>query len=87
MVSFIAALTLGGALLVAPAVANADSGISDCPAGDYSNSDGNCVPDPQAGGGSPPAGATAQCRDGDWSFSQHHKGTCSGHGGVADWLN
>lgn len=34
-----------------------------------------------------PAGATAQCRDGTYSFSQHHSGTCSHHGGVAMWLD
>lgn len=33
-----------------------------------------------------PAGATAICRDGDYSFSTHHSGTCSGHGGVRQWL-
>ena len=36
---------------------------------------------------SPPPGATAQCRDGSYSFSQHHSGTCSHHGGVATWLD
>lgn len=35
--------------------------------------------------GTPP-GATAVCRDGDYSFSTHHTGTCSGHGGVRQWL-
>ena len=39
-----------------------------------------------AGGGAPP-GATALCRDGSYSFSQHRSGTCSHHGGVATWLN
>ena len=34
-----------------------------------------------------PPGATAQCRDGTYSFSQHHSGTCSHHGGVARWLD
>ena len=34
----------------------------------------------------PPPGATAKCRDGTYSFSQHHSGTCSHHGGVAVWL-
>lgn len=34
----------------------------------------------------PPAGASAQCRDGSYSFSEHHRGTCSHHGGVARWL-
>ncbi len=37
--------------------------------------------------GSPPAGATALCRDGTYSFSQTHSGTCSHHGGVASWLD
>jgi hypothetical protein len=35
----------------------------------------------------PPPGATALCRDGTYSFSQHHSGTCSHHGGVATWLD
>jgi Protein of unknown function (DUF3761) len=34
-----------------------------------------------------PPGATALCRDGTYSFSQHHSGTCSYHGGVAKWLD
>ena len=33
-----------------------------------------------------PAGATARCGDGSWSFSESHRGTCSHHGGVASWL-
>jgi len=33
-----------------------------------------------------PAGATARCGDGSWSYSEHHQGTCSHHGGVATWL-
>jgi hypothetical protein len=35
----------------------------------------------------PPPGATALCRDGTYSFSAHHSGTCSHHGGVATWLD
>ena len=35
---------------------------------------------------SAPAGATARCRDGSYSFSQSRRGTCSHHGGVAAWL-
>lgn len=34
-----------------------------------------------------PVGATAQCRDGTYSYSQHRSGTCSDHGGVATWLS
>ena len=37
--------------------------------------------------GAAPPGATAQCRDGSYSYSQHHSGTCSHHGGVAVWLD
>lgn len=33
-----------------------------------------------------PAGASAQCRDGSYSFSRNRRGTCSRHGGVARWL-
>lgn len=33
-----------------------------------------------------PAGASAKCRDGSYSFSQHRRGTCSHHGGVSIWL-
>jgi hypothetical protein len=33
-----------------------------------------------------PAGATAVCRDGSYSYSQHRSGTCSRHGGVGRWL-
>ena len=30
---------------------------------------------------------TAQCKDGSTSYSEHHSGTCSGHGGVEKWLD
>ena len=33
-----------------------------------------------------PSGASARCRDGTYSFSEHHRGTCSHHGGVGSWL-
>jgi len=33
----------------------------------------------------PAAGPTAQCRDGTYSYSANHQGTCSHHGGVATW--
>jgi cytoskeletal protein RodZ len=51
----------------------------------YINVDGNFVPSPVQAP-SAPAGATAQCNDGSYSFSQHHSGTCSSHGGVKSWL-
>ena len=37
-------------------------------------------------GNTDPTGATAKCKDGTYSKSQHRSGTCSSHGGVAEWL-
>lgn len=37
-------------------------------------------------GTSVPAGATARCNDGTYSYSKHRRGTCSQHDGVAEWL-
>src|SRR4051794_22389663 len=53
--------------------------------GDYVNSSGQTVKRPEQCT-TAPAGATAQCRDGSYSFSQHRRGTCSHHGGVGHWL-
>jgi hypothetical protein len=56
-----------------------------CPNGTYVNSAGNTVCSPYSSPSAPP-GATAQCVDGTYSFSQSRSGTCSHHGGVAQWL-
>jgi len=90
---------MSAALIGAPAaiMSESETTLAGCPNGYYENSDGQCTPDPSSGGsapggaagimgGGPPAGATAQCRDGDYSYSTHHSGTCSGHGGVSQWL-
>lgn len=53
--------------------------------GYYTNSRGEVVQSPTRYS-SPPAGATARCRDGTYSFSRSRRGTCSHHGGVAEWL-
>ena len=55
--------------------------------GYYTNSRGQEVPRPCGdwrADSAPPSGATAKCRDGSWSWSQHPHapGTCSRHGGV-----
>ena len=52
----------------------------------YTNSDGQSVHSPAYSSSGVPAGATALCSDGTYSFSQHRQGTCSHHGGVAKWL-
>jgi hypothetical protein len=56
-----------------------------CAADEYRNVDGDCVHRPVDAPGAPP-GATAECKDGTYSFSQHRSGTCSHHGGVRRWL-
>ncbi len=40
-----------------------------------------------AADGAAPSGATAKCKDGTYSKSKTHRGACSHHGGVAEWLN
>jgi hypothetical protein len=49
----------------------------------YVNSSGHRVRSPTCE--SEPGHHTAHCRDGSESFSEHHRGTCSHHHGVAYW--
>ncbi|MGW5146390.1 DUF3761 domain-containing protein [Rhodococcus koreensis] len=65
----------------APAPDPEPEGGYGCGEGYYENSAGNCIPVP----GSSPTGASARCNDGSYSYSQSRRGTCSGHGGVAEW--
>jgi len=56
--------------------------------GSYVNRDGVVVHSPaHTVSGAAPPGASAQCQDGSYSFSLHHRGTCSHHGGVSRWVN
>jgi Protein of unknown function (DUF3761)/Glucodextranase, domain B len=59
--------------------------LAECTNGTYVNAAGNTVCKPEE---SPtvPAGATAKCGDGTYSFSESRSGTCSHHEGVAEWL-
>jgi Protein of unknown function (DUF3761) len=53
----------------------------------YINVHGVWIPSPVwTVSGEAPPGATAQCADGAFSFSQSASGTCSHHGGVRAWL-
>lgn len=54
------------------------------PNGTYRNTYGNDVPRPYYSD-TKPAGASAKCGDGTYSFSQSRRGTCSHHGGVSTW--
>ncbi len=65
------------------AVPTTSSGLSNDSC--YTNVDGNQVHSP-AYSDTVPQGAIARCVDGTYSFSQHRQGTCSHHGGVAQWL-
>ncbi|WP_297730309.1 DUF3761 domain-containing protein [Mycobacterium sp.] len=80
------------ATLVAAAIATAVAGSASpansapCPTGQYSDwLDHTCVPRATTAP-TPPPGARALCRDGDYSFDQHRIGACTGHGGVGEWL-
>lgn len=68
-------------MLATPAMAMPP--YDDCPLGTYRASSSHCVPSPNGNC----AGATARCRDGSCSHSEHPNasGTCSSHGGVAHW--
>lgn len=68
-----------------PAAAPQESQLTE--QGHYTNKAGAVVHSPaHSVTGQTPAGASAKCRDGSFSFSQNHRGTCSHHGGVASWL-
>src|SRR5882762_7143286 len=54
----------------APAAAKSSTVSKSAPTATASNTD--------------PTGATAKCKDGTYSKSHHHSGTCSHHGGVAE---
>ena len=64
---------------------NTTTAVAQEPIRHYTNSYGNTVQSPTRYNKTP-AGATALCRDGSYSFSQSRRGTCSHHGGVARWL-
>jgi Protein of unknown function (DUF3761)/Bacterial SH3 domain len=51
----------------------------------YTNVDGQQIQRPTFSE-TAPAGASAKCRDGSYSFSTHRQGTCSRHGGVDAWM-
>lgn len=81
---------LGAALLVGVLLVGGVAGAEqpgDC--GYYTNSNGHRVPRPcgDARREGPPSGSTAVCRDGTYSYSEHPhaSGTCSHHGGVANY--
>jgi predicted nucleic acid binding AN1-type Zn finger protein len=84
LISAFVAFSLSSAFACATAISS-DSQVVE--QGDYVNIDGNSVHRPaHAKTNKKPSGATAKCADGTFSFSQHHRGTCSHHGGVTQWF-
>jgi len=65
---------------------SSETGHRDGSTGFYSRADNrNRNANKNANSQSRPAGATARCKDGTYSFSKHRRGTCLHHGGVAEW--
>jgi hypothetical protein len=78
----LAAATVLTAFVAAAGAAAGHPAAILCGPGYYKNVSGHCVHRPAGA----PAGATARCYDGTYSYSQHASGTCSHHGGVARWI-
>ena len=74
---------LAAALVIFFAAQNGKAFAYACNNNYYVNSSGHFVHSPSCG--EERQKRTAECRDGSVSFSEHHRGTCSSHGGVAHW--
>jgi Protein of unknown function (DUF3761) len=81
----LAASALAGIGLAGCGSGGRTTGATACANGTYVNRAGDTVCRPQSGA-TPPAGATARCGDGTYSFSESSSGACSHHGGVAESL-
>jgi hypothetical protein len=75
---------MGGPAAAPPPAAPKSSGAAP------STTQGRAAPaSPRPGSSGAPAQSrqpTAKCKDGSMSYSAHHSGACSHHGGVAEWL-
>jgi Protein of unknown function (DUF3761) len=71
------------ALVISFAALSGNALAYSCNNNHYVNSDNHLVHSPSCR--EEPQKRTAECRDGSVSFSEHHSGTCSHHGGVAHW--
>ena len=77
----LAAFAVAACLFAGPACARGGHSSN----GFYRASDGEMVHGPTRGRNPAYGRVSAACRDGTQSYSHHHRGTCSGHGGVAGW--
>ena len=80
----LAAALLVLALLPATALARGP-GYGSPDGGYYQATDGSMEHGPTHTRETADGRVTADCRDGTFSYSHHHQGTCSGHGGVEKW--
>lgn len=71
------------AVVVALAAQSDEAFAYVCNNNHYVNVSGHLVHSPSCG--KEHIKPTADCRDGSVSFSEHHQGTCSHHGGVDHW--
>ena len=76
-------LLLASALVIGFAGHSAAGLAYTCNNNYYVTSSGHLVHSPSCG--EERQKRAAECRDGSVSFSEHHRGTCSRHGGVAHW--
>jgi len=79
----LAALAAAAVTAAGASAGHAATAAATCKTGYYLNVSGHCIHSPSTN----PAGATAKCRDGTYSYSEHASGTCSHHGGVGRWLH
>ena len=78
---------VGGPITITPLVpAPAPTAVAPAPAPVSAPQPAPVIVPAPATSPSAPAGATAICNDGTYSFSAHRRGTCSSHGGVAQFL-
>ncbi len=74
---------LGATLIIGLVMQAGEAFAYACNNRHYVNVSGHLVHSPSCG--NEHLRPTAGCRDGSISYSEHHRGTCSHHGGVSHW--
>ncbi len=77
-------LALTATLFITPATAR-NAGHDPSSYRYYRSADGYRVHGPTQHASAAYGRISAVCRDGTFSYSHHHSGTCSGHHGVSEW--
>lgn len=79
--------TMAPAAAPAPAAKTAPAPAAAAPAPAAAKPAAAPAAKPAAASATDATGAKAKCKDGTFSHSKTHSGTCSKHGGVQDWLD